>query len=171
MALYRNKSKCLVTFYNPMAAFQVAIPPGHVVDEADHPGVAKNSSFEKVTHLWDWIHDCPGSSVAVVRSYALGDVLMTYAILNTLRPIFEKQDIRVGLFTERRFVPVFAHVNWLMIGTDDQLAMLPELQRQFDIAFILNSVLEKDHSTRATGQKNRLRMLAEALGAEKAVET
>ena len=173
MALYRNKSNGSVTFYDPRNPFNTAIPPGHVVDEADNPGVANHQDFDKVDDFWTFAQSHPGSRIAIVRSYALGDCLMAYAILRTLQPQLEALDIKIVLFTQRRFYHAFKYlrggpIDW---SVDEKLALVPDVQRSFDVAFSLNGVLERDHALKENAQENRLQMLAKALGVEEIIDT
>jgi hypothetical protein len=165
--LYRNASSVDQTFYDQGGGPNITIPPGWVYSSsilpmiASHPRFVKFSSF--ADHMDSLVEPDRPLRVGVVRSYALGDVIMVVSILRTLRKVWP--NLFFDLYTEKRFTPMFA------AGDEGIRAFVGDrIHTRYALGLNLDGVLEKDHSVAEYSRKHRLLILAEFLGVEELLD-
>lgn len=159
--LYRNASRVLQSFYDHGGGPMVHIPPGWVYSSSLLPGLKSHPDFAPFTCLCDFMAVTEGQDVRVgiVRSYALGDVIMTLAVLRTLRARWP--NLIFDFYSQDRFAPLFE-------GDAPGFTFYPYtpgvVVRGYSLGFNLDGVLEKDHSVAQFSRTHRLRILWDYFG-------
>lgn len=119
--------------------FYQVLYPGEVVDEQLYPAVKDIRVFKKIKKLDLRKH----KSVLLKRGHALGDVIMTFPLMNYLRSLGKDVCIKVNTRYEIR-------------GVDFISGKVPFDYSQFDLILNLDGVSEKDHSDPKLYQLNRV---------------
>lgn len=165
--LYRNVSRVDQMFYDPGGGPMVVIPSGWVYSSNLIPDVKGHPSFRAFEGFAEYMkHSDPSRPeyVGIIRSFALGDVLMVMSVLRSLRKVWPH--LIFDFYTEERFFPVFEGFK----GRDEGIRYIAPSNSppglKYGIGLNFDGVLEKDHSRADFHTKHRLRILAEFLGVE-----
>ncbi len=158
MALYYNPGPSILSFTGPGGYDQTVIVPGSVVCESFSPLIrqlANDGLLKMFGSLKEFLDDHPSSRLAFVRTYSLGDVLMLWAVINFVRRKYPF--LNITLLTHCDIVPVFESCSIHVTAYRGA----PE---GYDLIFMLDSVLEKDHEGGDLSHMHRVNIYLRALG-------
>ncbi|HQQ00040.1 MAG TPA: hypothetical protein PLY86_16425 [bacterium] len=159
MALYVIKGPSAIGFENETSPMgHIVFYPGTVVDDTTFPVIKQFARFGKLepfTSVKDHVLKNPGCRVGLVRTYALGDVLILHAVAKFLQRTFPQSTF--DILTAHRLVEAFSGSE---IGVQNWKPDLPG----FNIIFMLDGCLERDHDGGDLSYMHRVDIYLKALG-------
>ena len=161
--MYWNTRAVMQSFYDPGGGPMIYVPAGWVYSSSLIPQIANHPAFSKFVGLPRTLSEMVDQRrevrVGVIRSYALGDVIMVLAVLRTVRKRFPQ--VTFDFYSQPRFAGLFA-------GDSPGFRFFPytpgQIPTHYQLGFNLDGVLEKDHSVEAYSQRHRLLILTDYFG-------
>lgn len=160
MALWRNKDSIL-TFTEPGAVYPTSIAPGSVLSDDISPMIRQLAGMglmEPFDSVRSFIKEHPNARIAMIRTYALGDVLMLWAVINCVRRQYPF--LNLTLLTDQSYVSVFE-------GSGMRVMAYRGIPEGYDLIFMMDSLLEKDHDGGDLSKIHRVNIYLRALGWER----
>ncbi len=159
MALYVVNGPSAIGFENETSPMgHIVFYPGTVVDTDTFPRVCPFIGMGKVkpfTSVKDYVQRHPGCRVGLVRTYALGDLLILHAVAKFLQRTFRQSTF--DILTEPHLVEPFSGSE---IGVQIWKPDLPG----FNIVFMLDGCLERDHLGGPLSRMHRANIYLRTLG-------
>jgi hypothetical protein len=159
MALYVVNGPSAIGFENETSPMgHIVFYPGTVVDTDIFPAVRSFIGLGKVkpfTNVKDYVQNHPGCRVGLVRTYALGDLLILHAVARFLQRKFPRSTF--DILTAPHLVEAFSGSE---IGVQIWKPDLPG----FNIVFMLDGCLEKDHADGELSLMHRADIYLRTLG-------
>jgi len=161
--MLRNASQILQVFTARNGT--IPVPPGMVISPRMVPEAVGHPAFVPALTFKDFLDKNPTASLGIVRSYALGDIIMLYSLVrSSWKKIWPKS--RITFYVQRRFLATFDNPD-IPFHPLEKVAHFRNIHHNHDVIYDMNGIVEIDHTTGKHSQRHRVLMFAEVLGLEK----
>ena len=157
MLIYRNKTNQIqiVSINSRINHFS---PGEYVVGETNKTVQGMSNRFEPSITLYEYLQNNPSATVNIKRSFALGDVIMAFALCRWVN--FQFPLTRITLYTKTQYAEIFKVACEEIEIASCQNGILP----QSDYSISIDGVMEFDHRSGPYEKMHRIHIALHILG-------